>query len=57
MLRVHCGHLIDEKERAFSSALDALVGVRFTVSAGWGRMTGPACRRRPTARAPGTKAA
>jgi Collagen triple helix repeat (20 copies) len=28
MLRVHCGHLIDDQERAFSSALDALVGVR-----------------------------
>jgi hypothetical protein len=28
MLRVHCGHLVDEKERSFSSSLDGLVGVR-----------------------------
>jgi len=25
-LRVHCGHLVDEKERALSSSVDALVG-------------------------------
>jgi hypothetical protein len=28
MLRVHCGHLVDEKERSFSSSVDALVGVK-----------------------------
>jgi hypothetical protein len=28
MLRVHCGHLVDERERSFSSSVDALVGVR-----------------------------
>jgi hypothetical protein len=28
MLRVHCGHLVDEKERSFSSSVDALVGVQ-----------------------------
>ena len=28
MLRVHCGHLIDEKERALSSSLDGLLGTR-----------------------------
>jgi hypothetical protein len=28
MLRVHCSHLIDEKERALSSSLDGLLGTR-----------------------------
>ncbi len=28
MLRVHCGRLVDDKERAFSSSLDGLVGTR-----------------------------
>jgi hypothetical protein len=28
MLRVHCGHLVDDKERSFSSSVDALVGVK-----------------------------
>ncbi|HWS12260.1 MAG TPA: hypothetical protein VN279_05655, partial [Rhodocyclaceae bacterium] len=26
IVRVHCGHLVDRKERPFSSALDAVVG-------------------------------
>ena len=26
MLRVHCGHLVDEKERPFCSCVDALIG-------------------------------
>ena len=28
MLRVHCAHLIDNKDRPFSSAVDALVGIK-----------------------------
>ena len=28
MLRVHCGHLVDERERAYSSSVDAVVGTR-----------------------------
>ena len=28
MLRVHCAHLIDDKDRPFSSAVDALVGIK-----------------------------
>lgn len=28
MLRVHCGHLVDDQERSFSSSVDALVGVK-----------------------------
>ena len=28
MLRVHCGHLVDDRERSFSSSVDALVGVK-----------------------------
>ncbi len=28
MLRVHCGRLVDDKDRAFSSSLDGLVGTR-----------------------------
>ncbi len=28
MLRVHCGHLVDDKGRSFSSSVDALVGVK-----------------------------
>ncbi len=28
MLRVHCGHLLDEQERSFCSCIDALVGAR-----------------------------
>ncbi len=28
MLRVHCGHLVDDKERSFSSSVDALVGAQ-----------------------------
>lgn len=28
MLRVHCGHLVDEKERSFSSSVDVLAGVQ-----------------------------
>jgi hypothetical protein len=28
MLRVHCGHLVDEKGRALSSSVDALMGTK-----------------------------